>query len=205
MASKLSILICSLNSRKEKRKNLLQLLKNSIGEYTPELKLLPNCTIEKFIGEQTEIIICTDDKQMSVGAKRNMLISEATGEYTSFIDDDDMVSVDYVMSILNMTPFNSDVIVFKAVRYENGFFDREVLYGTEFRKDYQTRKYYFRLPNHLMAIKRSITSAVLFPEISFGEDSEWARKIFPYLKTQSKINEVLYEYWFDKKTTETQK
>lgn len=205
MARKLSILICSLNSRKDKRKDLLQLLRNSIGEHTSEQKQGGNYLIEKFIGEQAEIIICTDDKQMSVGAKRNLLIKEAQGEYTSFIDDDDMVSVDYVSSILNMTPFNSDVIVFKAVRYENGFFDREVLYGTEFRRDYQTRKYYFRLPNHLMAIKRSITSHVLFPEISFGEDSEWARKILPFLKSQSKINDVLYEYWFDKKTTETQK
>ena len=37
---------------------------------------------------------------MSVGEKRNKLINMAKGEYFSFIDDDDLVSEEYVDQVL---------------------------------------------------------------------------------------------------------
>lgn len=205
MALKLSILICSLHSRVEKRKDLLQLLRNSIGEHTAETTNENSYEIQRYTGAEVEIIVCTDNKAMTVGAKRNLLISLANGDYTVFIDDDDMVSVNYVSAIIEAWKYNSDVIVFRAVRYDGGVFDREVIYGKEYRRDSQTRKYYFRLPNHLMPVKRSISSQVKFPEISFGEDSAWAKDLLRSLNTQTTIPHILYEYWFDKKTTETQK
>lgn len=181
------------------------MLRNSIGEHTAETTNENSYEIQRYTGAEVEIIVCTDNKAMTVGAKRNLLISLANGDYTVFIDDDDMVSVNYVSAIIEAWKYNSDVIVFRAVRYDGGVFDREVIYGKEYRRDSQTRKYYFRLPNHLMPVKRSISSQVKFPEISFGEDSAWAKDLLRSLNTQTTIPHILYEYWFDKKTTETQK
>lgn len=202
---KLSILICSLTTREHLRADLLKLLKNCIGQHTHEAIDDKEYLLEKYVGKDVEIIICTDNRQMSVGKKRNLLIRHASGEYTVFIDDDDMVSVSYVHCILDAAKSGNDVIVFDAVRYHNGALDRQVIYGTEFRKDYSNRTAHFRIPNHLMPVKRSISSRVMFPDVSFGEDSEWARKLLPNLKTQYRVKECLYEYWYDDKITATQK
>lgn len=201
---KLSILICSLDSRKELRADLIKLLRNTIGEHTHEAIDDKEYLLDKYIGKEAEILICTDNRVMSVGKKRNLLIRNASGDYTVFIDDDDMVTVAYVGNILEATKYNTDVIVFDAIRYHNGALDRQVIYGTEFKKDYSTRTAHFRIPNHLMPVKRSITSRVMFPDVSFGEDSEWARKLLPNLKTQQRIKECMYEYWYDDKITQTQ-
>jgi hypothetical protein len=43
-----------------------------------------------------EILIEKDDGESKIGAKRNRLIGRATGDYVCGIDDDDLVTSDYV-------------------------------------------------------------------------------------------------------------
>jgi Glycosyl transferase family 2 len=46
-----------------------------------------------------ELLYLLDNRRRSVGAKRNALLGAATGEYVSFVDDDDQVANDYVQKI----------------------------------------------------------------------------------------------------------
>ena len=46
-----------------------------------------------------ELLYLMDNRRRPVGAKRNDMLAMAKGEYVSFIDDDDEVSVDYVQKI----------------------------------------------------------------------------------------------------------
>lgn len=199
-----SILICSLYSRQQIREKLIALLRNSIGDNYCETRDDKDFVIHKYIGKQVEIVICTDDKQMSVGAKRNLLLKEANGQYIAFIDDDDMVTDDYVRKILAKLTTGPDVVVFNARRFENGKLDRGVIYGKEYL-DRTARDFYYRSPNHLMAVKKELAQRVRFKEMNFGEDADYARRLLPYLKHQERIFDCLYEYWFDKEKTETQK
>lgn len=201
----LSILICSLQSRTKTRANLLTNLREQIGEHYTETIDKPKHLIEKYIGKQVEIIVCTDNKELKVGAKRNLLLREAVGQYITFIDDDDSVTEQYIEHLLDKINLSPDCIVFNAFRYHNGQPDRDVSYGIEHRKDYNTPKTYFRLPNHLMCVKKSIAMQVRFKEINFGEDSDYAKRLLPLLKTQERINLILYTYYFDDKLTETAK
>lgn len=161
--------------------------------------------MDRFSGEHAEVVVVTDNKQMSVGAKRNLLVEAAKGDYVVFIDDDDMVEVEYVMELVAATASHADVIVFNAIRYENGNEDRMVNYDKDHGRDYSRLSTHYRLPNHLMCFKKSIAQQVKYEDISFGEDSAWARAVAPLIKTQHRIDKVLYEYWFDKDKTETQK
>ncbi len=204
MPPRLSILICSLYSRLEKRRELLKLLCNCIGNHRHS-QITPNeYSLDRYAGKEAEVVILTDDKQLTVGDKRNLLVEAAHGDYISFIDDDDMVTFDYVEELLKATCENKDVIVFDAYRYENGQPDRRVSYDKSYGRDYNRSQLYCRLPNHLMCFKKELAASVTFPEISFGEDAEWARRILPKIQTQHRIYKVLYEYWFDRETTETQ-
>lgn len=202
---KLSILICSLNSRAETRKDLLKGLIESVGKCYVETQFEKEYSVEKYIGKDAEVIVVTDSKQMSVGAKRNMLLKEASGEYIVFVDDDDRVSYHYTDKLLEKTALKPDVIVFDVARYHNGKQDRMVSYGIEHGKDYNTGKQYFRIPNHLMCVKKELALRVKFKNISFGEDAQYAAALLPLLKKQERINETLYAYYFDDKLTETAK
>jgi glycosyltransferase involved in cell wall biosynthesis len=181
------------------------LLQNSIGENNLVASNHPGFFMESYIGKEAEVIVCTDNKQMKVGAKRNLLLKAASGEYVSFIDDDDMVSVDYVSELLNATKSKADVIVFDVMRYENGNPDRPVSYSRNFSRDYSKKSRHFRIPNHLMCFKKEIALKAGFPEVNFGEDSEFAKRALPLIKTGHTIFKTLYEYWFDNSITETQK
>jgi glycosyltransferase involved in cell wall biosynthesis len=199
-----SILICSLQNRKDCLQNLLSTLEKQLPKTYRESLDEKDYLIEKFIAGNVEIIICTDNKTMSVGAKRNLLIKHAAGEYVAFIDDDDDVADTYIASILSKLQTRPDLVVFDAIRYVNCVFDRAVKYGIEY-EDITKGAFYYRAPNHLMVIKKEHAQNVGFKNISFGEDADFARRVKPYLKKQERIPETLYHYLFDTEKTETQK
>ncbi len=200
---KLSILICSVYKRVAQRADLLLLLRNSIGKNTYLKQATENYLLERYQGAEAEIILCTDHKKLTVGAKRNLLIDEACGNYIVFVDDDDMVTVNYVQALLDKIAKQPDVIVFNALRYQNGQRDKPVIYGIEYNRDYSTSKFHYRLPNHLMCVRKTIAAQVRFADISFGEDADYARRLLPYLKHQERIFDTLYEYWYSDENTET--
>ena len=83
----LSILICSLEERKE------EFLSRIISILTPQIK-----------DNDVEIVILTDDGEMPIGTKRNLSLDVSNGKYVCFIDDDDIVSDKYVELVLSKRP-----------------------------------------------------------------------------------------------------
>jgi glycosyltransferase involved in cell wall biosynthesis len=179
----ISILVCSLHSRKEKLKRLCDILKPQLEKYKDE----------------SEIIIGADSGQYSIGTKRNYLVHSANGEYVAFVDDDDTVSDTYIELLLEKIKLAPDIIVFDAFRYSNGKSDRIVKYGIEFKHDSNTSHTYFRIPNHLMCVKKSLAIQIPFKEVNFGEDADYAKRLLPLLKTQERITETLYNYLYNDK------
>lgn len=176
---KLSILVCSIEKRKHFLDRLTSIIKPQLDKHL-----------------DVECVIVTDKGSMPIGKKRNILIQEASGEYITFVDDDDIVSNDYVERLLSALYSNPDVVVFDVFRFDNGREDRIVKYGIEYLKDYHDKKAYYRLPNHLMCVKKSIAEQVPFKALNFGEDSDYAIRLKPLLKTQERINEILYQYLY---------
>lgn len=193
----LSVLICSLENRKHFLQDIIAQLKEQVGETS----YIKTGQVERYLSGDVEIIVYTDNKKISVGDKRNRLIQLAKGDYFCFIDDDDKISPEYISAIKRGLRKNPDVITFYGFRYENGKPDRRVNYDLEFDKDRNLSSHYERRPNHLCVWKKSL--AVEFKDISYGEDADWAERM--KAETQYKINKILYFYYFNQKTTETQK
>ena len=98
-----SILICSLESRSLKLNRLLSILKEQADD-------------------RVEILVSVDSGEKSVGAKRNELVKASCGKYLAFIDDDDIVSDDYVDLILKAIQDGPDVVVLQLDYYQDGVF-----------------------------------------------------------------------------------
>ena len=100
---KLSILILSITDRAEQLKKLTDELDIQIELYN--------------LKDSVEILTEIDNKEKTIGDKRNIVKAKAKGEYICFIDDDDMVSEDYLSEIFIATESNPEIITFQVQRY----------------------------------------------------------------------------------------
>jgi glycosyltransferase involved in cell wall biosynthesis len=180
---KLSILVCTLPQRKEKFNRLYDILDK---QKTVDVEILWH-----------------PKEKLSIGNKRNQLINDSRGEYVCFVDDDDLVSKDYVSKILSALEENPDCVGIQGIMLANGNCPRRFFHTIESNGWYTSCCEYYRTPNHLNPIKRSIVKAVMFNEFSnFGEDKEFSENIRPLLKNEWVIDDPIYYYLYTLKPYE---
>ncbi len=158
-----------------------------------------------------EILCFIDNKKRSIGYKRDALVQIAKGDYLTFIDDDDSVNDNYVNSIMTAICSNKDVDIISvkmtaSINDGNPFVvEHDVNYEDEAVKlidgvwaDVK------RKPLHTSVWKSSIAKSESFPDISYGEDGQWAKKLYPKIKTQFKMKEIISHYSYNEKITEAE-
>jgi hypothetical protein len=190
---RLSILVPSVS---ERRKTFLPV---SLEMLYGQLESLP----EKQRG-QVEIIYLIDNKTIMLGDKRNLMIEMASGKYISFVDCDDRITDDYISVLLEATNSDSDVIVFQAEVSLNGNAPKICYYSKDYKADYNTEDAYYRLPNHICCVKKEVSKYVSFPSLKRAEDSGYSKLLKDHLKTEYKIDRVLYYYDYNDMTTVAQ-
>lgn len=147
-----------------------------------------------------EILFLVDNQEMSIGAKRNKLLQMAKGDYTCFVDDDDRVFADYVVSILEALEDKPDCVgITSLVTFNNvkGYLSCFSL-GQKLEHGVSNSPVC-----HLSPIKRSITTSVPFLDASFGEDASWSMRVIPLLKTINIIRQPIYHYRWQNAVSET--
>lgn len=190
----LSVLVPSVTSRWDTfARNIQETLYSQLAALHPHNR------------ERVEILVLTDNKTINLGAKRNLMLSMAQGRYVAFVDDDDRLEPDYLTSLLAATQSGADTLCFIVSVSLDGGAANPCHYSIKFNGDRNFAGHYERLPNHLMAVKREHALAAGFPELSRGEDSEYAKRLRPFLETEHRIDRVLYHYEFSSVTTETQR
>lgn len=183
----LSILICSLE---ERTVQLTSLIRSIRGQITA-------CGAENDV----EVITQIDNRKVTTGHKRNMLLALAEGKYCVFVDDDDELSPYYLEEILHAAKQDADCITFNGYMTTNGNnkMPFDIALGNPYKLHVKDMKpVYLRFPNHICPIKHDIAIQVPFENKTFGEDYSWANEIRNrgLLKTEVKINKELYWYKF---------
>lgn len=165
---KWSILILTQPSRAEYLKRLLKVLQPQVAAVQ---------------GVDIEIRYC--DFNMSVGDNRQIMREGCAGEYSNFIDDDDLVPEDYVAKVLPLMD-GVDYIGYNLQRVDNGS---------------PTGVYVHSLDNgeisHINPIKTSVAlEATMYG--GFGEDRRWWDKLkeLNAVQTQNYLNEIMYFYLY---------
>ena len=161
------------------------------------------------LGGDVEVIYLGDNKAMSVGEKRNMLLYLSSGDYVTFVDDDDEVKPDYVKKILNGIQSEPDVFcynVLKKVTNQNGTTRTQLMkHAKAHGKNHSEKGVMYMIPNHLSVIKREIAIREQFPHINLSEDHKWADKIILHLDREVRTEDVLYIYNDNKALSETRR
>jgi Glycosyl transferase family 2 len=144
-------------------------------------------------GFPVEIIFCRDNKEMTIGKKRQILLDKANGKYITMIDDDDEYSTDYFHRIFD--PQNMGQAP-DAITYLEHVYDRGTTRETRHRSShYYTAKHhnkfhdwwtdltkfnyqFARTPFYKDVIRTSIAKQIGFNvDLRYGEDHDFARRL----------------------------
>jgi len=174
---KLSILICSVSCRKYFLDRILSL-------------------IEPQLVDGVEIITDLDDAKI-LGTKRNDMMQQANGEYIVFVDDDDIVPAYYVKETIKALESNPDCTGFKGIRTAKSKDPKIFIHSNTYSEWFEDTNYYYRSPNHWNAVKKELAIKAGFPDINWGEDAEYSKRLKPLLKTSIFIDKIMYYYLAD--------
>lgn len=175
---KLSILLPTIESRKE-----------IFGKLLDELLL----QIQPFL-DKVELLSICDNKEISIGSKRQRLLKMAKGEYVVFIDDDDWIAPNYIEKILDNT--GSDCIGFQI---ECTFEGKEKCLASSHLKykDWGENKDNFRFVRsiyHKTPVRRELALQAGFKDMRYAEDYDYSMRVMPLLKSCAYINQIMYYY-----------
>lgn len=147
--------------------------------------------------DNIELISFFDNKKRSIGKKRDEMLDLVQGEYVVFIDDDDRISEDYISEIMTalQNNLNVDCVVFNCICCVDGGPPKLCKYGVEFEYgDILGGKEWRGKPAHTMVYKSSIAKNHHFSDMKNCEDTDWVKRACLDIKTQVRIDKVLYHY-----------
>jgi len=157
-----SILIPTLHSRK----NLFDKLLSEVQRQINEIKTA-----------KIEVLYEVDNRELTLGAKRNLLISRAFGKYCCFVDDDDVISPNYLKTFLPMLEEDYDCASIVGAYYHKGNFIKLFYHSLDVKEWYETYDRYWRSPSPLNMIKTEICKKVQYADIRDTEDHEFSKRL----------------------------
>lgn len=181
----ISILIPTMNSRRSLFEEVLREVRRQIAE-TPEIKV--------------EILWESDNGEMTLGHKRNVLMDKCNGKYHCFIDDDDMIAPYFLKTFVPMIHggIDYDCASFVGAHYVRGKFNKLFHHSLDYPEWNELPDRFIRSVSPMNMIKTSIVRQVRYKDIRNTEDHEFSKRLTAsgLLKTEFKINpnRPIYHY-----------
>lgn len=182
---------------------ILSILIPTLPERSGFLKRLENVLLPQLV-EGIEIVKDDRPRGITTGEKRNDLINKANGKYVCFIDDDDLISAYYLNEVIKALQESPDVVTFEGWMTTNG--GNRVDWVIKLGENYEARKdadgitRYYRWPNHLCPMLKTVAQSVKFPAKHQGEDYDWCKTIRDRGLLKKSVHIPLKMYHYDFKT-----
>lgn len=157
---------------------------------------------------EVEIYMIEDNREMTLGEKRELLYGAAAGKYSWQVDSDDDIADDAIPLILRALKNGPDCVTFEEKCLING-----KLYCSNFSNRYQDWEgdgqrlledgfHFHRTVFYKCVVQTKLARNVPFQYIRYGEDYQWAKDLKPHIKTEVHIPKQLYHYIHNSKPEE---
>jgi glycosyltransferase involved in cell wall biosynthesis len=124
-----------------------------------------------------EVLYEIDNGELTLGAKRNLLISRARGTYCCFVDDDDVVSPTFLKTFLPMLKGDYDCASLVGAYYLKGTFVKLFYHSIDVQEWHETSDRFWRSPSPLNMIRTDICRKVQYADIRNTEDHEFSKRL----------------------------
>lgn len=148
--------------------------------------------------ESVEYIALSDNKEISIGAKRQKLLELAQGDFVVFFDDDDEPSQNYVRMILDAITPDVDCIGMNVQMTTNGKNPQKCCHSLRYKtwENNIDGWNYVRNITHFNPVLRSVALRVGFKDLRFGEDKLYSDGVSKLLRKEAYITEPLFHYQY---------
>ncbi len=155
-----TFLIPTITGRERSLQNLMTSIREKMGRIAPHLRY--------------KISLAFDNREMSVGMKRQNLLQTAEGKYSVFIDDDDEITDAYIEDLVETIRGSYPVMRLRG-RIHPYTFTHSIENSL---KDPMARGNVFvRPPNHLNPMMTDIAKLIPFRDAVRGEDLDWTIRL----------------------------
>lgn len=181
----ISILIPTMTPRKALFAQVLNEIKRQAAE-CPEIR--------------TEILWESDNGELTLGQKRNVLVDRCSGKYHCFIDDDDILAPYYLRTFVPMirSGIDYDCASFVGAHYMRGIFNKLFHHSLAYSRWAETSDRFIRTISPMNLIKTDIVRRVRYKDIRNTEDHEFSIRLMDsgLLKTEYAIDpsRPIYHY-----------
>ena len=177
-----SVLVPTIIGREESLRNLLESVREKVGRIAPDLRV--------------EYCIELDNREASVGAKREKLLQNAKGKYMAFIDDDDNITDAYIEDLAATIRGNYHVMRLRGTISPYTFTHS---IENKLTENMARGDVFIRPPNHLNPMMTDVAKLVHFGNAVRGEDLDWSIRLARggYLTREYQSDPVRIHYLYD--------
>lgn len=189
-------------------KPLLSILIPTVVGRENEYDKLLSTLMNQYSGGEVDVFYIKDNKELTIGEKREKLYQSAKGLFSWQIDDDDSIAPDAIKLILDAIKSNPDICCIT--------FAENCMMNGEYKSSNHSIKYdkwqdnfdgyaYVRTPFYKDVIRTDIAQSVPFPNVRYNEDEQWSMAIKPLLKNEIHIDKELYFYIYEPKDSHNER
>jgi hypothetical protein len=182
----LSILIPTIVDRRSQYAKL----RNEINRQRMEFNLM----------DLVHVDFLEDNRQMTIGEKRERLYADAKGKYSVQWDDDDGILMNGLELIVEALEYNPDCLTYQEYVNIDGveYLSNHSLAYNDWEGDGQSEFadgfHFHRTPFMKSVIRTDIAKAVPIQHIRFGEDHQFARDLKSHLTNEIHLDHEVYRY-----------
>lgn len=142
-----------------------------------------------------EVIACHNNGERPLGDIRQALLMAATGEYVSFLDDDDTIPGYFVEAMIPALEKGPDVVGFWMEYHEGGVHAANSYHSLRY-EPHDEGSVLYRDLTHQMPVRTVLAQQGDFRD-AWPEDNAWRNKVRPLLKTEVYLDRCMYYYRHD--------
>jgi len=159
-----SILIPTIPGREKGLSEVIATIREKVGRVAPDLRY--------------EFCLAFDNREMSIGKKRQQLLEKAKGKYLSFIDDDDTITDAYIEDLWATIQGG-----YHTMRLRGQMSQYTFVHSTEIQLSFPMATntdppVFQRPPNHLNPMLSDVAKLVPFKDAVNGEDLDWTLSLY---------------------------
>jgi hypothetical protein len=180
-----SILIPTIPGREKGLDALVASIREKVARLVPQLRF--------------EFCLAFDNRETSIGMKRQKLLEMAKGKYLSFIDDDDDITDAYIQDLWSMIQGGFHTMRLRGQMSEYNFVhSTEVTMTTPMASDDEPPLFQ-RPPNHLNPMLADVAKLVPFKDAVHGEDLDWTLSLYKtkFLETEYRSDPSRVHYIYN--------
>ena len=177
-----TIMIPTIPGREQKLQNLIQSIHELRQRVCPALRIA--------------VAVGFDNREVSIGTKRQNMLQAAEGKYVSFVDDDDKVTVHYFEDAAACIAGNFDCMRLRG-QISRWTFTHSL--ANKLTDPMANETTFLRPPNHLNVMKADIAKNIKFRDATNGEDLDWTIKLARtgFLRSEYQSDESRIHYIYD--------